>query len=165
MSGLTGWKKAMPEIVSMSKQKEVPPPMQPFGWFHELLDHEGNKNEILLGVRGSDTESIVQQAHTDGETDPHVFPLYLRPQTPTAGVVQPIPSEWKAALANLAAIVRIQNGNLQEDINSILATADRLLAETEVETQEQWIDRNVSGNPALIQAMKNIAGIEPQKNS
>ena len=36
--------------------------------------------------------------------------------------------EWKSLLANLASVVRVQNGNLHEDINKLLAHADALLA-------------------------------------
>ena len=37
--------------------------------------------------------------------------------------------DWKSLLANLASVVRVQNGNLHEDINKLLAHADALLAQ------------------------------------
>jgi hypothetical protein len=42
-----------------------------------------------------------------------------------AGVA--VPDAWRACLANLAAVVRVQNGNLYDDINGLLAEASRLL--------------------------------------
>lgn len=43
-----------------------------------------------------------------------------------------VPQEWKSLVANLATVIRVQNGNQHEDINTLLAHADRLLAAREV---------------------------------
>jgi hypothetical protein len=39
-----------------------------------------------------------------------------------------VPNEWRTTMANLAAIVRVQNGNLYADTNEILAQAEKCLA-------------------------------------
>jgi len=55
------------------------PKGEPWGWFHELLDHEGKPNGVFLGLKGANAEALVKQAHTPGETSDEVFPLYAAP--------------------------------------------------------------------------------------
>lgn len=55
------------------------------------------------------------------------------PPASTAGVAD-VPQEWKSLLANLAAVVRVQNGNKYDDINALLDSADRLLAAREAKS-------------------------------
>ena len=65
---------------------------EPFGYFHQLLNHEGKGNGVWLGAA---ERKVVEQAHTPGETSEEIVALYTTPQ-PTqaqAGAV-PLTCEW-----------------------------------------------------------------------
>ena len=65
---------------------------EPFGYFHQLLNHEGKGNGVWLGAA---ERKVVEQAHTPGETSEEIVTLYTTPQ-PTkaqAGAV-PLTCEW-----------------------------------------------------------------------
>ena len=57
---------------------------EPFGYFHQLLDHEGKGNGVWLGAA---ERKVVEQAHTPGETSEEIVALYTTPQ-PTQPVAQ-----------------------------------------------------------------------------
>ena len=65
---------------------------EPFGYFHQLLNHEGKGNGVWLGAA---ERKVVEQAHTPGETSEEIVALYTTPQ-PT----QPDPAY--SAACNLA---------------------------------------------------------------
>ena len=46
---------------------------KPFGYFHELLDHEGKGQGIWLGC---DDRSVVEQSYTEGEVGKEIVTLY-----------------------------------------------------------------------------------------
>ena len=60
---------------------------EPFGYFHQLLNHEGKGNGVWLGAAG---RKVVEQAHTPGETSEEIVALYTTPQ-PTQ--TQPVARE------------------------------------------------------------------------
>ena len=65
---------------------------EPFGYFHQLLNHEGKGNGVWLGAA---ERKVVEQAHVPGETSEEIVTLYTTPQ-PTqaqAGAV-PLTDEW-----------------------------------------------------------------------
>lgn len=69
---------------------------EPFGYFHQLLNHEGKGNGVWLGAA---ERKVVEQAHTPGETSEEIVALYTTPQ-PThaqAGAV-PLTDEQIEAL-------------------------------------------------------------------
>lgn len=49
------------------------PPAKPFGYFHELLNHEGKGNGVWVGC--SD-RTAVEQSYTEGETGREIVALY-----------------------------------------------------------------------------------------
>ena len=60
---------------------------EPFGYFHQLLNHEGKGNGVWLGAA---ERKVVEQAHTPGETSEEIVALYTTPQ-PTQ--TQPVARE------------------------------------------------------------------------
>ena len=60
---------------------------EPFGYFHQLLNHEGKGNGVWLGAA---ERKVVEQAHTPGETSEEIVTLYTTPQptSPQADSVQ-----------------------------------------------------------------------------
>ena len=60
---------------------------EPFGYFHQLLNHEGRGNGVWLGAA---ERKVVEQAHTPGETSEEIVTLYTAPQ-PTQ--TQPVARE------------------------------------------------------------------------
>ena len=50
---------------------------EPFGYFHQLLNHEGKGNGVWLGAA---ERKVVEQAHTPGETSEEIVALYTAPQ-------------------------------------------------------------------------------------
>lgn len=59
---------------------------EPFGYFHQLLNHEGKGNGVWLGAA---ERKVVEQAHTPGETSEEIVTLYTAPQpTQTQPVVR-----------------------------------------------------------------------------
>ena len=50
---------------------------EPFGYFHQLLNHEGKGNGVWLGAA---ERKVVEQAHTPGETSEEIVTLYTTPQ-------------------------------------------------------------------------------------
>lgn len=54
---------------------------EPFGYFHQLLNHEGKGNGVWLGAA---ERKVVEQAHTPGETSEEIVALYTTPQPPQA---------------------------------------------------------------------------------
>ena len=50
---------------------------EPFGYFHQLLNHEGKGNGVWLGAA---ERKVVEQAHTPGETSEEIVALYTTPQ-------------------------------------------------------------------------------------
>ena len=60
---------------------------EPFGYFHQLLNHEGKGNGVWLGAA---ERKVVEQAHTPGETSEEIVTLYTTPQ-PTQ--TQPVERE------------------------------------------------------------------------
>ena len=75
---------------------------EPFGYFHQLLNHEGKGNGVWLGAA---ERKVVEQAHTPGETSEEIVALYTTPQpTKTQAVAEPLDEArrlfdagWKAA--------------------------------------------------------------------
>ena len=70
--------------------------------------------------------------------------------------------EWKSLLANLASVVRVQNGNLHEDINKLLAHADALLAQpskAQVGDATYQVGVDVSSSGVAVTVMRLISGI------
>ena len=65
---------------------------EPFGYFHQLLNHEGKGNGVWLGAA---ERKVVEQAHTPGETSEEIVALYTttQPTQPQAGAV-PLTCEW-----------------------------------------------------------------------
>ena len=73
---------------------------EPFGYFHQLLNHEGKGNGVWLGAA---ERKVVEQAHTPGETSEEIVALYTTPQ-PTqaqAGAV-PLTPDQIAEIADAA---------------------------------------------------------------
>ena len=75
---------------------------EPFGYFHQLLNHEGKGNGVWLGAA---ERKVVEQAHTPGETSEEIVALYTTPQ-PTHAQAGAVPLDearrlfdagWKAA--------------------------------------------------------------------
>jgi hypothetical protein len=75
---------------------------EPFGYFHQLLNHEGKGNGVWLGAA---ERKVVEQAHTPGETSEEIVALYTTPQ-PTQAQAGAVPLDearrlfdagWKAA--------------------------------------------------------------------
>ena len=73
----------------------------PFGYFHQLLNHEGKGNGVWLGAA---ERKVVEQAHTPGETSEEIVALYTTPQ-PTQAQAGAVPLDearhlfdagWKA---------------------------------------------------------------------
>ena len=67
---------------------------EPFGYFHQLLNHEGKGNGVWLGAA---ERKVVEQAHTPGEMSEEIVALYTTPQ-PTqaqAGAVPLTPERVK----------------------------------------------------------------------
>ena len=69
---------------------------EPFGYFHQLLDHEGNGNGVWLGTA---KREVTEQAHTPGETGEEIVTLYTTPQaalatqpSPTAQAAESVPA-------------------------------------------------------------------------
>ena len=60
---------------------------EPFGYFHQLLNHEGKGNGVWLGAA---ERKVVEQAHTPGETSEEIVTLYTTPQPAHA---QPVARE------------------------------------------------------------------------
>ena len=54
----------------------------PFGYFHQLLNHEGKGNGVWLGAA---ERKVVEQAHTPGETSEEIVALYTAPQPTQPG--------------------------------------------------------------------------------
>ena len=74
---------------------------EPFGYFHQLLDHEGNGNGVWLGTA---QREVTERAHTPGETSEEIVTLYTTPQ-PTqaqAGAVPLTAEQITAAAKKLA---------------------------------------------------------------
>ena len=64
---------------------------EPFGYFHQLLNHEGKGNGVWLGAA---ERKVVEQAHTPGETSEEIVALYTTPQpTQTQAVALPLTDE------------------------------------------------------------------------
>ena len=69
---------------------------EPFGYFHQLLNHEGKGNGVWLGAA---ERKVVEQAHTPGETSEEIVALYTTPQpTKTQAVAEPLTDEQIKAL-------------------------------------------------------------------
>ena len=75
---------------------------EPFGYFHQLLNHEGKGNGVWLGAA---ERKVVEQAHTPGETSEEIVALYTTTQ-PTQARAGAVPLDearrlfyagWKAA--------------------------------------------------------------------
>ena len=75
---------------------------EPFGYFHQLLNHEGKGNGVWLGAA---ERKVVEQAHTPGETSEEIVALYTT-QQPTHAQAGAMPLDearrmfdagWKAA--------------------------------------------------------------------
>ena len=65
---------------------------EPFGYFHQLLNHEGKGNGVWLGAA---ERKVVEQAHTPGETSEEIVALYTTPQpTQTQAGAVPLTCEW-----------------------------------------------------------------------
>lgn len=60
---------------------------EPFGYFHQLLNHEGKGNGVWLGAA---ERKVVEQAHTPGETSEEIVALYTTPQ-PTQAQAGTVP--------------------------------------------------------------------------
>jgi hypothetical protein len=60
---------------------------EPFGYFHQLLDHEGKGNGVWLGAA---KREVVERAHVPGETSDEVVALYTTPQ-PTQAQAGAVP--------------------------------------------------------------------------
>ena len=60
---------------------------EPFGYFHQLLNHEGKGNGVWLGAA---ERKVVEQAHTPGETSEEIVALYTTPQ-PTQAQAGAVP--------------------------------------------------------------------------
>ena len=64
---------------------------EPFGYFHQLLNHEGKGNGVWLGAA---ERKVVEQAHTPGETSEEIVALYTTPQpTHAQAMVEPLTPE------------------------------------------------------------------------
>ena len=69
---------------------------EPFGYFHQLLNHEGKGNGVWLGAA---ERKVVEQAHTPGETSEEIVALYTSPQpTQTQAGAVPLTDEQVKAL-------------------------------------------------------------------
>ena len=69
---------------------------EPFGYFHQLLNHEGKGNGVWLGAA---ERKVVEQAHTPGETSEEIVALYTTPQpTHAQAVAEPLTDEQIKAL-------------------------------------------------------------------
>ena len=60
---------------------------EPFGYFHQLLNHEGKGNGVWLGAA---ERKVVEQAHTPGETSEEIVALYTTPQPTQAQATEPV---------------------------------------------------------------------------
>lgn len=63
---------------------------EPFGYFHQLLNHEGNGNGVWLGAA---ERKVVEQAHVPGETSEEIVTLYTTPQ-PTQAQAGAVPLKY-----------------------------------------------------------------------
>ena len=66
---------------------------EPFGYFHQLLNHEGKGNGVWLGAA---ERKVVEQAHTPGETSEEIVALYTTPQ-PTQAQAGAVPTRFTKA--------------------------------------------------------------------
>ena len=62
---------------------------EPFGYFHQLLNHEGKGNGVWLGAA---ERKVVEQAHTPGETSEEIVALYTTPQPTQAQAAESVPA-------------------------------------------------------------------------
>jgi len=68
-------------------------PVAPFGYFHELLDHEGKGDGIWLGTY---SEQVTRAAAIEGETGTEVIALYLHPTHAShADEAAKVPEGWQ----------------------------------------------------------------------
>ena len=65
---------------------------EPFGYFHQLLNHEGKGNGVWLGAA---ERKVVEQAHTPGETSEEIVALYTTPQPTHAQAAEPVAWAFK----------------------------------------------------------------------
>ena len=68
---------------------------EPFGYFHQLLNHEGKGNGVWLGAA---ERKVVEQAHTPGETSEEIVTLYTTPQPTHAQAVAVTDAQVLAAV-------------------------------------------------------------------
>ena len=61
---------------------------EPFGYFHQLLNHDGKGTGVWLGAA---ERKVVEQAHTPGETSEEIVTLYATPQ-PTSPQADSVPA-------------------------------------------------------------------------
>ena len=62
---------------------------EPFGYFHQLLNHEGKGNGVWLGAA---ERKVVEQAHTPGETSEEIVALYTTPQPTQTQAAESVPA-------------------------------------------------------------------------
>ena len=79
---------------------------EPFGYFHQLLNHEGKGNGVWLGAA---ERKVVEQAHTPGETSEEIVALYTAPQ-PTQ--TQPVAREPLSHAQAKALVLKYSNDPL-----------------------------------------------------
>ena len=91
-----------PDCTRLNAQPAPAQAGEPFGYFHQLLNHEGKGNGVWLG---SAERKVVEQAHTPGETSEEIVALYTTPP-PTQAQAGAVPLDearrlfdagWKAA--------------------------------------------------------------------
>ena len=78
---------------------------EPFGYFHQLLNHEGKGNGVWLGAA---ERKVVEQAHVPGETSEEIVTLYTTPQ-PTQAQAGAVPLTAKQMESGREAIFSTGN--------------------------------------------------------
>lgn len=97
---------------------------EPFGYFHQLLDHECNGNGVWLGTA---KREVTEQAHTPGETGEEIVTLYTTPQAALA--TQPSPTAQAADSVLEDALIMQLAEALERARTIILGERQRLTAE------------------------------------
>lgn len=70
------WEGCKAPVCTTGADKAQPVEKKPFGYFHELLDHEGKGQRIWLGCAD---KSVTEKAHVEGETSKEIVTLYAAP--------------------------------------------------------------------------------------
>lgn len=156
---------------------------EPFGYFHQLLNHEGKGNGVWLGAA---ERKVVEQAHVPGETSEEIVTLYTTPQPTQAQAVVEVPApqqelvgdasmahEQCRAVVHLAlmlaevyaanAAIVAHGPNLADQIGYASARAlewigDELNATDATAEDDEWVDPIIEAAQERWPTTQHVAG-------